>query len=134
MGGTDLVVSCDLSLLRFSFFFSAPGYQYKTMVKGEFEHGFKVKWMRKDLAIVLEGGLSLDWASGVDALLCCARAHALIPFLFAEAKARGVSMPVTALVDQYYAAVMSSFPNGENFDTSSLIALLEAKKTLTKRA
>ncbi|KAI9022097.1 6-phosphogluconate dehydrogenase [Hyaloraphidium curvatum] len=75
--------------------------RYKTMAAGKFDLGFQVKWMRKDLAIVLE-----------------------------EAKKRGLTMPVTALVDQFYAEVEQM--GGEKWDTSSLIARLEAKKTLSK--
>src|SRR6266702_4600436 len=50
--------------------------RYKTMNAGEYNHGFAVEWMRKDLAIALD-----------------------------EARSRGVSLPVTALVDQFYAEV-----------------------------
>jgi len=50
--------------------------RWKTMAKGEFEFGFAVDWMRKDLAICLE-----------------------------EARRNGAPLPVTALVDQFYRAV-----------------------------
>ena len=69
--------------------------RHATMDSGEYEHGFAVDWMRKDLAICLE-----------------------------EADARGVSLPVTALVDQFYADVQRM--GGNRWDTSSLLARLEA--------
>ncbi len=47
--------------------------RHKTMIAGQYEHGFAVDWMRKDLAIIL-----------------------------AEANANGAGVPVTALVDQFY--------------------------------
>ncbi|MEL7430832.1 MAG: NAD(P)-dependent oxidoreductase [Pseudomonadota bacterium] len=50
--------------------------RWQTMDKGEYEHGFAVDWMRKDLAICLE-----------------------------EARANGANLPVTALVDQFYSEV-----------------------------
>jgi len=50
----------------------------KTMLAGEFDHGFAVEWMRKDLAICL-----------------------------AEARRNGAKLPVAALVDQFYAEVES---------------------------
>ncbi|RAI42656.1 NAD(P)-dependent oxidoreductase [Rhodoplanes roseus] len=68
--------------------------RYKTMVAGEFEFGFAVDWMRKDLDIVL-----------------------------AEARTNGATLPVTALVDQFYAEVQAM--GGHRWDTSSLIARLE---------
>ncbi|RAI30804.1 NAD(P)-dependent oxidoreductase [Rhodoplanes serenus] len=68
--------------------------RHKTMVAGEFDFGFAVDWMRKDLAIVL-----------------------------AEARRNGASLPVTALVDQFYAEVQAM--GGRRWDTSSLIARLE---------
>ena len=67
--------------------------RYKTMLRGEFDFGFAVKWMRKDLAICLD-----------------------------EARRNGASLPVTALVDQFYAEVEQM--GGERWDTSSLIARL----------
>jgi 3-hydroxyisobutyrate dehydrogenase len=66
----------------------------KTMVEGKFDFGFAVDWMRKDLDIVL-----------------------------AEARRNGSSMPVTALVDQFYADVQKM--GGGRWDTSSLIARLK---------
>ncbi|NVO17970.1 MAG: NAD(P)-dependent oxidoreductase [Rhodoplanes sp.] len=68
--------------------------RHKTMVAGEFDFGFAVDWMRKDLAIVL-----------------------------AEARQNGATLPVTALVDQFYAEVQAM--GGRRWDTSSLIARLE---------
>ena len=52
--------------------------RYKTMIAGEFEHGFAVDWMRKDLSICLD-----------------------------EARGNGAHLPVTALVDQFYSEVQS---------------------------
>jgi 3-hydroxyisobutyrate dehydrogenase len=68
----------------------------KTMNQGKFEFGFAVDWMRKDLSIVLD-----------------------------EARKNGATVPVTALVDQFYAEVQSM--GGNRWDTSSLIARLERK-------
>ena len=67
-----------------------------TMIEGKFDFGFAVNWMRKDLGICLE------------------EAH--------DNKAR---LPVTALIDQFYAQVQQR--GGERFDTSSLIHLLMEK-------
>ena len=64
-----------------------------TMAHGEFEFGFAVEWMRKDLEITLRTG----------------RAH-------------GARLPLTALVDQFYADVQAL--GGNRWDTSSLIARL----------
>jgi 3-hydroxyisobutyrate dehydrogenase len=66
----------------------------KTMNQGQFEFGFAVDWMRKDLGICL-----------------------------AEARKNGAQLPVTALVDQFYADVQRM--GGNRWDTSSLIARLE---------
>ncbi|HEY2071831.1 MAG TPA: NAD(P)-dependent oxidoreductase [Rhizomicrobium sp.] len=68
--------------------------RHKTMLEGHFEHGFAVEWMRKDLSIVLD-----------------------------EARRNGASIPVTALVDQFYAEVEKM--GGTRWDTSSLFARLE---------
>jgi 3-hydroxyisobutyrate dehydrogenase len=68
--------------------------RYKTMVAGKFDFGFAVDWMRKDLAICL-----------------------------AEARRNGASLPLTGLVDQFYAQVQKM--GGRRWDTSSLIALLQ---------
>ena len=65
----------------------------RTMARGEFEFGFAVEWMRKDLAIVLS-----------------------------EANRNGARLPMTALVDQFYAQVIAR--GGRRWDTSSLIGLL----------
>jgi 3-hydroxyisobutyrate dehydrogenase len=61
-----------------------------TMIDNHFDHGFAVNWMRKDLGIALEQG-----------------------------KEMGLSLPVTALVDQFYAEVQQL--GGGRWDTSSLI-------------
>ncbi len=71
--------------------------RYQTMLAGEFDFGFAVEWMRKDFAIV-----------------------------FDEARRNGASLPVTALVDQFYADVEAM--GGERWDTSSLIARLNTKQ------
>ena len=68
--------------------------RYKTMAAGEFNHGFAVEWMRKDLSIVLE-----------------------------EARNNGASLPVTALIDQFYAEIENM--GGKRWDTSSLFARTE---------
>jgi len=65
----------------------------KTMVEDRFDFGFAVDWMRKDLGLVLE-----------------------------EARRNGARLPVTALVDQFYADVQSM--SGQRQDTSSLIRRL----------
>lgn len=65
----------------------------KTMVEGKFDFGFAVDWMRKDLGICLD-----------------------------EAKRNKARLPVTALVDQFYAQVQAR--GGGRWDTSSLIHLL----------
>ena len=66
----------------------------KTMVAGQFDFGFAVDWMRKDLGLVLD-----------------------------EAKRNGAKLPVTALVDQFYADVQEL--GGQRWDTSSLIKRLK---------
>jgi len=70
--------------------------RYQTMLAGEFDFGFAVQWMRKDFAIA-----------------------------FDEARRNGASLPVTALVDQFYAEVERM--GGARWDTSSLIARLTAQ-------
>ena len=65
----------------------------KTMVDGRFDFGFAVDWMRKDLGLVLD-----------------------------EARRNGAKLPVTALVDQFYADVQAQ--GGGRWDTSSLIRRL----------
>ncbi|MFP7673175.1 NAD(P)-dependent oxidoreductase [Marivita sp. S0852] len=69
--------------------------RYETMIDDSFDHGFAVDWMRKDL------GICLDTADEVDA-----------------------SLPVTALVDQFYKDVQKL--GGGRWDTSSLIKRLRA--------
>jgi len=71
--------------------------RHKTMLGGAFQHGFAVEWMRKDLAICLQ-----------------------------EAARNGTSLPVTSLVDQFYAEVEKM--GGKRWDTSSLFARQEAFK------
>ena len=70
--------------------------RWKTMVDGKFDFGFAVDLVRKDFALV-----------------------------FDEARRNGADLPVTALVDQFYAEVQSM--GGNRWDSSSLIALLERK-------
>ncbi len=72
--------------------------RHKTMIDSKFDYGFAVDWMRKDLGICLS-----------------------------EARRNGSSLPVAALVDQFYAEVQQM--GGGRWDTSSLIARLEATKT-----
>ena len=67
--------------------------RHKTMLADQFEFGFAVDWMRKDLGICL-----------------------------AEARRNGATLPVTALVDQFYADVQRM--GGGRWDTSSLIRRL----------
>jgi 3-hydroxyisobutyrate dehydrogenase len=69
--------------------------RYETMIDDEFEHGFAVDWMRKDL------GICLSTADEV-----------------------GASLPMTALVDQFYKDVQKL--GGGRWDTSSLIKRLRA--------
>jgi hypothetical protein len=64
----------------------------KTMVDDQFNFGFAVDWMRKDLGLVLD-----------------------------EARRNGARLPVTALVDQFYADVQTQ--GGGRWDTSSLIVV-----------
>jgi 3-hydroxyisobutyrate dehydrogenase len=65
----------------------------KTMIDGKFDFGFAVDWMRKDLGLVLD-----------------------------EARRNQARLPVTALVDQFYADVQGM--GGQRWDTSSLIKRL----------
>ncbi|WP_309678753.1 NAD(P)-dependent oxidoreductase [Polaromonas sp.] len=65
----------------------------KTMVADQFDFGFAVDWMRKDLGLVLD-----------------------------EARRNGARLPVTALVDQFYADLQAL--GGQRWDTSSLIRRL----------
>jgi 3-hydroxyisobutyrate dehydrogenase-like beta-hydroxyacid dehydrogenase len=64
------------------------------MVDRQFDFGFAVDWMRKDLGLVLD-----------------------------EARRNGAQLPVTALVDQFYAELQAQ--GGQRWDTSSLIARLK---------
>jgi len=68
----------------------------KTMAEDKFDFGFAVDWMRKDLRIAL-----------------------------AEARDSGAQLPVTALVDQFYADVQSM--GGGRWDTSSLVRRLQQR-------
>ncbi len=67
--------------------------RHGTMLDDQFEHGFAVDWMRKDLAICLDTGRQI-----------------------------GAMLPVTALVDQFYAEIQAM--GGGRWDTSSLIKRL----------
>lgn len=67
--------------------------RWETMNKGQFDFGFAVDWMRKDLGLALE-----------------------------EARSNGASLPVAALVDQFYSEIQAM--GGERQDTSSLIRRL----------
>ena len=71
--------------------------RYKTMIDDKFDYGFAVDWMRKDLKIVIE-----------------------------EAKRNGSPVPITEIVDEYYADVQKM--GGNRWDSSSLIARLKKKK------
>jgi len=66
-----------------------------TMIQGKFDFGFAVDWMRKDLGIALE-----------------------------EARRNGARLPVTALVDQFYADIQAA--GGRRDDTSSLVKRLRS--------
>jgi len=70
--------------------------RWQTMIEGKFDFGFAVDWVRKDFALLLE-----------------------------EARRNGASLPVTALVDQFYAEIQEM--GGRRWDTSSLITRLERK-------
>lgn len=67
--------------------------RWETMRDGHYDHGFAVDWMRKDLRIALD-----------------------------TARANGASVPLTAMVDQYYADIQAM--GGNRWDTSSLLARL----------
>jgi len=68
--------------------------RHKTMLAGHFDHGFAVEWMRKDLGIC-----------------------------FDEAERNGAKLPVTEMVDKFYAEVEAM--GGNRWDTSSLFARME---------
>lgn len=69
-----------------------------SMIDGKFEFGFAVDWMRKDLGLCLQ-----------------------------EATRLGASLPVTAIIDQFYADIQAM--GGNRWDTSSLIKRLETPKS-----
>jgi 3-hydroxyisobutyrate dehydrogenase-like beta-hydroxyacid dehydrogenase len=71
--------------------------RWKTMVEGKFDFGFAVDWVRKDFEMI-----------------------------FSEARRNGASLPVTALIDQFYAEIQAM--GGGRWDTSSLISRLERKE------
>ena len=64
--------------------------RFETMLDNHFDHGFAVDWMRKDLGIC-----------------------------FTEARNNGARLPVTALIDQFYAGIQAK--GGNRWDTSSLL-------------
>ena len=64
--------------------------RWATMARGEFGFGFAIDWMRKDLAIAMN-----------------------------EADVRGLALPVTELVDRFYAEIQTK--GGGRQDTSALI-------------
>ena len=74
--------------------------RWESMRDGHYEHGFAVDWMRKDLRIAID-----------------------------TARANGASLPLTAMVDQYYADIQAM--GGHRWDTSSLLARM-GRKTETK--
>jgi 3-hydroxyisobutyrate dehydrogenase len=63
------------------------------MIEGKFDYGFAVDWMRKDLKIAMD-----------------------------EAKKNNSSLPITKIIDEYYAEVQKM--GGQRWDTSSLIKRL----------
>jgi len=71
--------------------------RWQTMIGGKFDFGFAVDWVRKDFALVFE-----------------------------EARRNGAELPVTALVDRFYAEIQDM--GGGRWDTSSQIARLERKE------
>ena len=71
--------------------------RWRTMIDGKFDFGFAVDWVRKDFALIFE-----------------------------EARSNGARLPVTALVDQFYAEIQAM--GGARWDTSSLIARLERER------
>ena len=72
--------------------------RHASMLDGRFDFGFAVDWMRKDLGILLD-----------------------------EARRNGAQLPVTALVDQFYADVQAA--GGGRWDTSSLITRLKSPQS-----
>jgi 3-hydroxyisobutyrate dehydrogenase len=77
-------------------------HRWQTMIEGQFEFGFAVDWVRKDFAICFE-----------------------------EARRNGAELPVTALVDRFYAEIQAM--GGGRWDTSSLIARLERNESKIHR-
>ena len=67
--------------------------RHKTMIEDKFDYGFAVDWMRKDLKIAMD-----------------------------EAKKNNSPLPITKLIDEYYAEVQKM--GGQRWDTSSLIKRL----------
>jgi len=72
--------------------------RWQTMDKGDYDHGFAVDWMRKDLGMCLSAAQDM-----------------------------GASLPITALVDQFYSEVQRM--GGSRWDTSSLLARLKKADT-----
>ena len=68
--------------------------RYRTMLDGKFDYGFAVDWMRKDLSIC-----------------------------FNEAKKNRATLPITEIIDRYYAEVQKN--GGNRLDTSSLMTLVD---------
>lgn len=68
--------------------------RWRTMLNNQFDFGFAVDWMRKDLAIAME-----------------------------EAKRNGATLPITQIVDSFYAEIQAM--GGNRWDTSSLIARIK---------
>jgi 3-hydroxyisobutyrate dehydrogenase-like beta-hydroxyacid dehydrogenase len=73
--------------------------RHQSMLAGAYDFGFAVDWMRKDLALALE-----------------------------EARRNGARLPLTALVDQFYAEVQAL--GGDRWDTSSLIERLRDRREI----
>jgi len=71
--------------------------RHKTMIEDKFDYGFAVDWMRKDLKIAMD-----------------------------EAKKNKSPLPITKIIDEYYAEVQKM--GGNRWDSSSLIARLKKKK------
>ena len=71
--------------------------RYRTMTDDKFDYGFAIDWMRKDLKIAIE-----------------------------EAKRNGSPVPITEIIDGYYAEVQEM--GGNRWDSSALIARLKKKK------
>jgi 3-hydroxyisobutyrate dehydrogenase-like beta-hydroxyacid dehydrogenase len=70
--------------------------RHETMIANQFEFGFAVDWMRKDLGLCFE-----------------------------EAARNGSELPITRIIDGYYAQVQAA--GGHRFDTSSLLTRLKRK-------